>query len=59
MYTAAVGTRDGPLHELARTGRLPAPVFRLGQRIVISRLALERVLAAERAAGGGENDGAA
>lgn len=56
---ARLGISRTLAYELARTGRLPAPVFRLGRRIVVSRLALERVLAAERAAAGGENDGAA
>ncbi len=31
-------------YELAKADRLPAPVFRLGRRLVVSRLALERVL---------------
>lgn len=34
-------------YELARTNRFPAPVIRLGRRLVVSRLALERVLSGE------------
>ena len=35
-------------YELAAADRLPVPVIRLGRRLVVSRLALERVLAGER-----------
>ncbi len=46
-------------YELASTGRLPAPVLRLGRRIVVSRLALERVLNAESTTREEDSDGAA
>ena len=44
---ARLGISRTLAYELARTGRLPGPVLRLGRRVVISRQALERVLAAE------------
>lgn len=46
-------------YELASTGRLPVPVLRLGRRIVVSRLALERVLNADGTAREEGSDGAA
>ncbi len=46
-------------YELASTGRLPAPVLRLGRRIVVPRLALERVLNAESTTREEDSDGAA
>ena len=36
-------------YELARTNRFPAPVIRLGRRLVVSRIALDRVLAGAQA----------
>jgi excisionase family DNA binding protein len=44
---ARLGISRTLAYELARTGRLPVPVLRLGRRVLVSRLALERVLAAE------------
>ncbi len=45
-------------YELARAGRLPMPVLRLGRRMVVSRLALERVLEGGTGqAVGGSDDG--
>jgi excisionase family DNA binding protein len=55
---ARLGISRTLAYELARTGRLPVPVLRLGRRVLISRHALERVLAAERinhGEQGGEN----
>ncbi len=46
-------------YELASRGHLPVPVLRLGRRIVVSRLALERVLGAATAAPVETTDGAA
>jgi excisionase family DNA binding protein len=45
---ARLGISRTLAYELARTGRLPVPVLRLGRRVMVSRTALERVLAAER-----------
>ena len=45
---ARLGISRTLAYELARTGRLPVPVLRLGRRVLVSRLALERVLAAEQ-----------
>ena len=44
---ARLGISRTLAYELARTGRLPVPVLRLGRRVLVSRQALERVLAAE------------
>ena len=44
---ARLGISRTLAYELARTGRLPVPVLRLGRRVLVSKLALERVLAAE------------
>lgn len=49
-------------YELAKTDRLPVPVIRLGRRLVVGRVALERVLAGDtrpETAHGGRVDGAA
>ena len=46
-------------YQLAKANRLPAPVFRLGRRLVVSRLASERVLAGELGGPGDPNGGAA
>jgi len=37
-------------YELAAADRLPVPTIRLGRRLVVPRLALERVLAGDRPA---------
>lgn len=47
---ARLGISRTLAYELAKANRLPAPVLRLGRRLVVSRLALERVLAGERRA---------
>jgi excisionase family DNA binding protein len=44
---ARLGIDRGTAYRLARQDRLPAPVIRLGKRMVIGRAALERVLAGE------------
>lgn len=44
---ARLGISRTLAYELARAGRLPVPVLRLGRRVVVSRMALDRVLAAE------------
>ena len=44
---ARLGISRTLAYELAKTGRLPAPVIRLGRRLVVTRRALERVLAGE------------
>ena len=46
-------------YELAAADRLPVPVIRLGRRMVVGRLALERALAGETARRAGTGDGAA
>jgi excisionase family DNA binding protein len=53
---ARLGISRTLAYELAREGKLPVPVIRLGRRVVVSRLALERVLGAERRShrGGGD-----
>jgi excisionase family DNA binding protein len=44
---ARLGISRTLAYELARAGRLPVPVLRLGRRVVVSRMALDRVLAAD------------
>ncbi len=46
-------------YELAATDRLPVPTIRLGRRVVVSRLALGRVLASESPDADEHNDHAA
>ncbi len=46
-------------YELAAADRLPVPVIRLGRRLVVSRLALEHVLAEARPRRDGVGDDAA
>ena len=41
---ARLGISRTLAYELAKADRLPAPVFRLGRRLVVSRLALEQAL---------------
>jgi excisionase family DNA binding protein len=53
---ARLGISRTLAYELAREGRLPVPVIRLGRRVVVSRLALERVLGAERRRKDGAGD---
>ena len=43
-------------YELAKRDRLPVPVICLGRRVVVSRAAMERVLAGERPAGAQPDD---
>ena len=38
-------------YELARAGRFPVPVIRAGRRLLVSRAALDRLLAGEAGAG--------
>ncbi len=45
QFAAAWGISRTLAYELARTKRLPVPVIRLGRRLVVSRVALDRVLA--------------
>ena len=56
---ARLGIDRSTAYRLAKNDCLPVPVIRLGKRMVISRAALERVLAGEpparpRAGGGGD-----
>ena len=44
---AAFGIARSTAYELAKADRLPVPVIRLGRRMVVSRAALDRVLAGE------------
>ncbi len=44
-FAAAWGISRTSAYELARTNSLPVPVIRLGRRLVVSRVALDRVLA--------------
>ena len=44
---ARLGISRTLAYELAKTNRLPAPTIRLGRRLVVSRLALDRVLVGE------------
>ena len=44
---ASFGIARSTAYELAKTDRLPVPVIRLGRRMVVSRTALDRVLAGE------------
>ena len=46
-------------YELAQRGALPAPVIRLGRRLVVGRVALERALAGELRNPSGGPDGRA
>ncbi len=43
------GIARSTAYELAKSDRLPVPVIRLGRRMVVSRAALDRVLAGEGA----------
>ncbi|HEV2126814.1 MAG TPA: helix-turn-helix domain-containing protein [Chloroflexota bacterium] len=59
---ARLGIDRGTAYRLAKSDSLPAPVIRLGKRMVIGRTALERVLAGEPVASpkaGGGDDAAA
>ena len=50
---AALGIDRTTAYALAKEDRLPAPVIRLGRRMVVGRAALERVLAGEPVGRGG------
>lgn len=55
---ARLGISRTLAYELAAADRLPVPTFRLGRRLVVSRVALERALAGESVpARGGETRG--
>ncbi len=41
---AALGLARSTAYELAATDRLPVPTIRAGRRLLVSRLALERIL---------------
>ncbi|MDP9358813.1 MAG: helix-turn-helix domain-containing protein [Chloroflexota bacterium] len=56
---AALGIDRSTAYALAKADRLPAPVIRLGRRMVVGRAALERALAGETARRAGTGDGAA
>jgi excisionase family DNA binding protein len=45
---ASLGIARSTAYELAKSDRLPMPVIRLGRRMVVSRQALDRLLAGER-----------
>ncbi len=47
---AALGVARSTAYELATANRLPVPTIRAGRRLLVSRDALERVLAGEDAA---------
>jgi len=53
---AALGIDRTTAYALAKEDRLPAPVLRLGRRMVVGRAALERVLAGEPVGQGGGDD---
>lgn len=53
---ARLGISRTLAYALARAGRLPTPAFRLGRRLVVSRLALERVLNGEPVQERGDGD---
>jgi excisionase family DNA binding protein len=44
---AALGLARSTAYDLAATDRLPVPTIRAGRRVLVSRAALERVLASE------------
>ena len=44
---AALGIDRSTAYDLAKRDALPAPVIRLGRRLVVGRAALERVLAGD------------
>jgi len=46
---AALGLARSTAYELATTDRLPVPTIRAGRRLLVSRAALERILAGEDA----------
>ena len=54
---AALGIDRTTAYALAKEDRLPAPVIRLGRRLVVGRAALERALSGEliHAKGGGDD----
>jgi excisionase family DNA binding protein len=54
---ARLGISRTLAYELAKVDRLPAPVLRLGRRLVVSRQALERVLTGEPRERHAANDG--
>ncbi len=54
---AALGIDRSTAYALAKADRLPAPVIRLGRRMVVGRAALERALAGETARRAGTGDG--
>lgn len=56
---ARLGISRTLAYELARAGRLPVPVLRLGRRVVVSRMALDRVLAADVINHGEQGDASA
>ena len=56
---AALGIDRSTAYALAKAERLPAPVIRLGRRLVVGRAALERALAGETARRAGTGDEAA
>jgi excisionase family DNA binding protein len=53
---AALGIDRTTAYELAKEDRLPAPVIRLGRRLVVGRAALDRALAGEPVGRGGGDD---
>lgn len=46
-----LGISRGLGYELARTGQFPVPVLKLGRRLLVSRIALLRLLAVSEANG--------
>ena len=47
------GIDRSTVYHLAKTGALPVPVIRLGRRLVVSRVAVDRLLAPGPDPGGG------
>lgn len=43
-FAKATGCSRGLIYDLARQGKLPVPVIRLGRRMVLSRRAVEALL---------------
>ena len=56
---ARLGISRALAYQLAKADRLPVPVLRLGRRVVVSRVALEHVLAGHRVDRSGSDDEAA
>ena len=58
-FAAAVGASRSYVYELARDGRLPVPLLRIGNKLLVSRAAVARLLAEAPPAQGVGDDGGA